>query len=158
MSLRLGKATLRQAEAVKVKVEQLVMASAGIAGVVDNETVKWLTGLDEVIHNKLAGVGLVSSRTSAESGAFVTGYIQERKDVKTGTATFYRHTRRNLVDFFGEDKSLREMTPGDADQWRLYLLGQNLVENTVRHRCGMAKQFFRVAVRRGLSRRIRSRT
>lgn len=37
---------------------------------------------------------------------------------------------------------------GHADQWRLYLLGQGLAENTVRRRCGMAKQFFRVAVRR----------
>ena len=36
-TLRLGKATLRQAEAVKVKVEQLVLASAGITGVIDDD-------------------------------------------------------------------------------------------------------------------------
>jgi len=149
-SLRLGKATLRQAEAVKVRVEQLVMASAGITGVLDDKTAKWLTGLDEVMYGKLAAVGLVAPRTSAELGAFVTGYIQERKDVKAGTATFYGHTRRNLIDFFGAGKPLREIMPGNADQWRLYLLGQGLAENTVRRRCGMAKQFFRVAARRGL--------
>jgi integrase len=149
-TLRLGKATLRQAEAIKVRVEQLVMASTGITGVVDDETVKWLTGLDEVMYDKLAAVGLVAERYSATLGDFVTAYIQERKDVKSGTATFYGHTRRNLIDFFGEDKPLREITPGDADQWRLYLLEQGLAENTVRRRCGMAKQFFRVAVRRRL--------
>jgi len=145
-SLRLGKATLRQAEAVKVRVEQLVMASAGVTGVIDDETAKWLTGLDEVFYDKLAAVGLAAERHSAKLGAFVTAYIQERNDVKSGTATFYGHTRRNLIDFFREDRPLREITPGDADQWRLYLLGQGLAENTVRRRCGMAKQFFRVAV------------
>ncbi len=149
-SLRLGKATLRQAEAVKVRVEQLVMSSAGITGVLDDETTKWLTGLDEVMYDKLAAVGLVAPRTSADLGAFITGYIRERKDVKAGTATFYGHTKRNLIDFFGADKPLREITPGEADQWRLYLLGQGLAENTVRRRCKMAKQFFKVAVKREL--------
>jgi hypothetical protein len=149
-SLRLGKATLRQAEAVKVKVEQLVMASTGITGVVDDETAKWLTGLDEIMYDKLVAVGLVGPRFRARLGAFVDAYIKEREDVKSGTRTFYGHTRRNLIDFFGEDKPLREIMPGDADQWRLYLLGQGLAENTVRRRCGMAKHFFRVAVRRGL--------
>ena len=118
-SLRLGKATLRQAEAVKVRVEQLVMASAGITGVVDDETAKWLTGLDEVMYGKLAAVGLVAPRISARLVEFIDGYIKERGDVKPGTATFYGHTRRNLIDYFGADKSLREITPGEADQWRL---------------------------------------
>lgn len=149
-SLRLGKATLRQAEAVKVRVEQLVMASAGVTGVLDDETTKWLTGLDEVMYDKLAAVGLVAPRASADLGDFVMGYIRERNDVKAGTATFYGHTRRNLIDFFGADKPLRDITPGDADQWRLYLLGQGLAENTVRRRCKMAKQFFKAAMRRNL--------
>ena len=149
-TLRLGKATKRQADAIKVRIEQLVLASTGVTNVVDDETAKWLTGLDEVMYDKLAAVGLVAPRTSAELGSFVTGYIRERKDVKAGTATFYGHTKRNLIDFFGAGKPLREITPGDADQWRLCLLGQGLAENTVRRRCGMAKHFFRVAVRRGL--------
>ena len=80
----------------------------------------------------------------------IDAYIAERTDVKSGTATFYGHTRRNLTDFFGADKPLREIMPGSADQWRAYLAGQGLADNTVRRRCGMAKQFFRAAVRRGL--------
>jgi hypothetical protein len=149
-TIRLGIATIRQAESIKPKIEQLVLASTGITGVVDDETAKWLMGLNEAMYDKLAAVGLVAERHSAKLGDFVTAYIRERKDVKSGTATFYGHTRRNLIGFFGGDKSLREITPGDADQWRLYLLGQGLAENTVRRRCGMAKQFFRMAVRRGL--------
>jgi hypothetical protein len=149
-TIRLGKATKRQAEAIKPKIEQLVLAATGITGVVDDETGKWLTGLDEVMYDRLAAVGLVAERTSVKLGSFVDSYIKERSDVKSGTATFYGHTRRNLIDFFGEDKPLCQITPGDADQWRIYLLGQGLAENTARRRCGMAKQFFRVAVRRRL--------
>ena len=59
--------------------------------------------------------------------------------------------RRNLIGFFGPDKPLREITPGDADKWRLYLIGnQKLGRNTVRRRCGIAKQFFRAATRQKL--------
>ncbi len=149
-TIRLGKATKRQAEGIKVKVEQLALAASGVTNVVDDETAKWLTGLDEGMYDKFAAAGLVEARTTVRLGAFVDGYIKERHDVKSGTATFYGHTRRNLVEYFGPEKPLREITPGDADQWRLYLLGQGLAENTVRRRCGMAKQFFRVAVRRKL--------
>lgn len=149
-TIRLGKATQRQADAIKVRVEQLVLASTGITGVVDDETARWLTGLDEGMYDKLAAVGLVAERASAKLGPFIDAYIAERHDIKSGTATFYGHTRRNLLEFFGADKPLRDVAPGHADQWRLYLLAQGLAENTVRRRCGMAKQFFRVAVRRKL--------
>jgi len=149
-TLRLGKATIRQAQAIKPKIEQLVLASTGITGIIDDETAKWLTGLDKVIYDKLSAVGLVTERHSTKLGVFIDSYIRERKDVKSGTATFYGHTRRNLIDYFGEDKPLRDITLGDADQWKMYLIEQGLAENTVRRRCGMAKQFFRVAVRREL--------
>ncbi|HUT45260.1 MAG TPA: hypothetical protein VMX36_03205 [Sedimentisphaerales bacterium] len=37
-TIRLGKATMRQAEAIKPKIEQLVLACTGITGVVEDET------------------------------------------------------------------------------------------------------------------------
>ncbi|WP_375154915.1 tyrosine-type recombinase/integrase [Stratiformator vulcanicus] len=61
------------------------------------------------------------------------------------------HTRRNLIEYFGEGKNLRDITQGDAEEWRLYLLhDQKLASNTVRRRSGMAKQIFRAAIRRKL--------
>jgi len=149
-TLRLGKTTMRQAEAVKPKIEQLVMASTGITGVLDDETTKWLTGLDEVMYDKLAAVGLVAPRTSTTLGAFIAAYINERHDVKKGTATVYGHTRRNLITFFGADKPLRDITEDDADRWRLFLLKEGLSENTTRRRSGIAKQFFKTALKRKL--------
>ncbi|MFC1635169.1 tyrosine-type recombinase/integrase [Planctomycetota bacterium] len=147
-TIRLGKATKRQAESVKFKIEQLVLAATGITNVVDDATADWLAGLDGIMYDKLAIVGLVAPRITVKLGKFIDAYIGERKDVKSGTTKFYGHTRRNLIDFFGADKPLREITPGDADQWRLYLLKQGLAKNTVRRRCGVAKQFFRATVRR----------
>ena len=149
-TIRLGKATMRQAEAIKPKIEQLVLACTGITGVVDDETAKWLTGLDEGIYDKLAAVGLVAPRTSTTLCAFIDAYISERHDVKAGTATVYGHTRRNLIGFFGKDKLLREINDDSADQWRLYLLKEGLSENTTRRRCGIAKQFFKTALKRNL--------
>ena len=71
--------------------------------------------------------------------------------MKGSTATVYGHTRRCLVEFFGAGKPLREIHTGDADRWRLWLINdQELADNTVRRRCGIAKQFFRVALRRKL--------
>ena len=149
-TLRLGKATLRQAEAIKPKIEQLALTATGITGVIDDETGKWLTGLEEVMYDKLAAVGLVAPRTSTTLGAFIDAYISERHDVKAGTATVYGHTRRNLIAFFGADKLLRDITEDDADQWRLFLLKEGLSENTTRRRCGIAKQFFKTALKRKL--------
>lgn len=40
-----------------MRVEQLVLASPGITGVVDDETARWLMGLDESMYDKLAAVG-----------------------------------------------------------------------------------------------------
>jgi integrase len=82
-------------------------------------------------------------------------------DVKQSTATVYRHTKRCLLEYFGRDKPLDQITPGNADDWRIWLTepvneknpkegGQGLADNTARRRCGFAKQFFRAAMRRRL--------
>jgi integrase len=152
-TIRLGKTTIKQAEAAKIKIEQLQLSASGLTGVVDDETARWLTGLDDGIYNKLADVGLVAKRPKVESvllGAYLQRYADDRIDVKPGTQLMFKQTRGNLVDFFGLDKPLREITPGDADQWRLHLIKQGLADNTIRRRCGIAKQFFHAAVRRKL--------
>ena len=147
-AVRLGKASVKQAEAFKVRVERLV--SAGLGHPPDDETTRWVATLDDIIHGRLAKAGLVPPRGSAKLAPFIDRYIADRCDVKRATATVYGHTRRNLVEHFGPDKPLREITDGAADGWRLYLIGQGLADNTVRRRCGIAKQFFRAAVRRKL--------
>ncbi len=146
-SIRLGKVSQRQAESVRVKVEDL--AAAAITGQsLRRETASWLAALDERLYEKLAAVGLAESRGRAELAAFIDGYIASRADVKPGTRVVYERVRGYLTDYFGEDKPLQKITPGDADAWRLSLLAKGLSENTVRRSSGLAKQLFKVAVRR----------
>jgi hypothetical protein len=149
-TIRLGKMSKRQAEAIKVRVELLLAAK--ISGTApDDETSRWVTGLDDVLQGRLAAVGLIERREAIKLGAFITGYIESRTDVKQTTVTNWGHTRRNLVEYFGENKLLRDITPGHADEWRFYLSGdQDLAEGTIRKRCNNAKQFLRAATKKNL--------
>jgi integrase len=148
-SIRLGKASEKVAQGVRVKIEALVAAS--ITGqAFDNETAHWLAAVDTVMADKLAAVGLVPKRQATALSDFLAGYLDNRTDVKLATKVVYGHTQRNLLEFFGPDKSLQEITPGDADDFRRYLIEQKLAVATVNRRCSLAKTFFRAAVRHEL--------
>ena len=71
--------------------------------------------------------------------------------MKGSTGVVYRHTSRCLVEKFGAETALQDITQGDVDEWRLWLADhEKLADNTVRRRCGIAKQFFRAALREKL--------
>ncbi len=149
-TIRLGKATQRQAEAVCLRIERLVTAKITKHGT-DDETARWVAEIDDKLHNKLARAGLVEPRTagSLTLGTWLDRYIGGRSDVRERTTINLRQAARNLTDHFGRDRRLDSITPGDADQWRVWML-ERLGENTVRRHCGRAKQFFRAAVRHKL--------
>jgi integrase len=145
-SIRLGKMPQRLAEEVKVKVEAL--NAAAISGhTVDDEVAHWLAKLDHIMVEKLAAVGLVPRRQAAILGSFISRYIEGRHGAKPRTIELLREVEKKLNDFFGPDKAMRDITPGDGDEWRLHLVKVRLGENTIRRRCGIAKQFFNAAVR-----------
>ncbi len=147
--IRLGKITQRTAEAMKVRIENLV--SAAITGhALDDETSRWVAGIDEFMANKLVAAKLIPKRESLRLKPFLDAYIKTRCDTKASTRIVYGHTRRNLISFFGADKPIRQITQGDADEWRLSLIKQGLADNTVRRRSGIAKQFFNAALRKSL--------
>lgn len=149
-TIRLGKCSLRQAEAVKFRVEQLALAATGATGVVDADTVQWLAGLDDSLYAKLAAVRLVQPRTVSTLGEFLDGYLGSRQDLKPNSLLVYGHTRRTLVEFFGADKPLRTISEDDAQRWRQHLVEQGLSEATVAKRTANAKVFFGIAVKRRL--------
>lgn len=145
--IRLGKVTQRQAESIKLRVENLV--SASLTGhACDDETARWVASLSNALHDKLAAAGLVVKRQSATLAAFLDEYLESRKDIKASTRLVLGHTQRCLVEYFGAEKPLRDITRGDADRWRTWLISdQELADNTVRRRCGIAKQYFKAAQR-----------
>jgi len=146
---RLGKVPQRYAEAVKVKIEDLVSASITGHAPAD-ETSRWLAGLDSTLYDKLARVGLTKPREVAILGAFTLSYIDGRVDIKPQTRNNLEQTRTYLLGCFEGTRPLRNFTPGDAEDFRLYLIGRGLADNTVRRAIGRARQFFRSAMRREL--------
>lgn len=150
--IRLGKISHRNAEAIKVKVEAIV-AAAFSQHSWDNETSLWVGKLAPKLYDKLAKVDLLPRRKDAMQetlAAFLDSFIASQ-DVKKSTRVVYGHTRRCLVKYFGADKTLSEISPGDADDWRKWLKSnQNLSPNTIRRRCGIARQFFKYGVRKRL--------
>jgi len=145
-TLGLGKVSQKQAEAIKAKVEAL--CAAAITGVPpDDEVSHWLAKRDTVMLNKLARVGLVSRRSSATAtlGAFLDQYVASRIDTKPATREVWGQVVRNLREHFGEQRPMRSVTAGDAEGFRLYLVGQGLAPTTVHKRLQFARQFFRMA-------------
>ena len=148
-TIRLGKCSQRQAEAVCLRVERL--AAAKLTGhSPDDETSRWLAEIDEALHGKLAKAGLVVARTSVTLDEFINGYIASRADLKDRTRELLEKAGENLVKMFGAGNPLRDFTEGDADSFRQSLLNGGLAVNTVRRRCGRAKQFFKAAMRQRL--------
>jgi integrase len=146
---RLGKFSKKQAQLVCSRVESIVSAqSAGTQ--VDPETARWLRDLPAKLYEKLASLGLVQARESSTLGEFTKDYRQKRSDVKESTQLKWQSAQMHLNAFFGEEKHLQAITAGDADEFRLYLLEQELAENSVRRYCGIAKQFFGAAVKKKL--------
>lgn len=147
-SIRLGKVSQRVAEGVKLHVEELVKAAlTGTAP--SDDTSRWVARLDDWMRDRLANVGLVPKRAKATLKAFLDAFIASRGDVKPSTKFVYNNTRRNLIDAFGADRPMRDITPGDADEWRLGLL-KELAPATVARRVKCARQFFKAAQRKRL--------
>ena len=144
-SIRLGKVTQRQAEVVKLHIEQL--QAARITGhAVADATARWIAELDGVLMDKLVSVGLIDAPNRATLGPFLDKYIAGRTDLKPGTTQVYLQVQRSLLEFFGHERPLRQITPGDAEDWRLRQIGQGLSENTIRKRSSTAKVCFKAAV------------
>ena len=169
LSVALGEIDETEARRIQKHVEELVKSQGKREP--GGATAKWrdfIAEHDDGLYRSLLRVGLVPERLQDQQAAaaveaerpntlekFVTDYIRRRGDVKPGTATFYGHTKRCLVEFFGATRPLGKITPSETDDWRRWLGskqdgGQGLSSNTVARRCGMAKQFFRDALRRRL--------
>jgi integrase len=147
-TIRLGKVSRRQAEAVRVKVEDLV--SSAITGHAPaDETSRWLAGLDDSMIDKLAAVGLAMRRDNLTLGGWLDRYLTDREgDVKPASLTKLRQTVVKLLAFFDAQTPLRAVTVNQATEWRQYLKGLNLSDAVIKIHCGNAKTIMAEAVRR----------
>ncbi|MEZ4515304.1 MAG: tyrosine-type recombinase/integrase, partial [Chloroflexota bacterium] len=148
-TIRLGVVSLRHAESVKLKIEDLV--SASITGNAPrDETARWVVSLGSTMHDKLANAGLVKPRESAKLDEFIGGYLAQRVDLKPATMVVMEQARRHLVRFLGAGTDIRQIMPADADHYKAHLLGRKSARSTVNKWIRYARHFFEVAKRRGL--------
>lgn len=148
-TIRLGETPAKTANTIRTRVKELLAVK--MAGdTLDRDLAGWLAKIDATLQNKLAAVGLCNPRESALLQPFIKSYVQGRTDVKPATKEIWRQGESGLVEFFGADKPMREVTPGDADRYKLFLIGKKLAPMTVRKRLQFATMIFRAALRRRL--------
>ena len=145
----LGKVAQRVAEVVKLRVELIVAAK--LAGhSIDDETARWLSGLEKRMADKLAKVGLIPERGIAELGPFLDNYVAQRNDVKPATKEIWSQPIRNLRAFFGENREMASISEADAEAFKQYLIAEKLASTTVQKRLQFANTFFKAARKRKL--------
>jgi integrase len=130
----------------------------------DLDVCHWLAGISDEIHAKLAAVGLVEPRKPAEEPtgvrleSYLDSYIAKRVDAKPSSRIVFERARNHLVAYFGAGRELSTITEGDAEDYARHLAAKEvgkttkrrMAEATVRKMCGVARQFFKSAVKRRL--------
>jgi integrase len=121
-----------------------------VTGVLDRETAAWLVGLDDVLHARLAAVGLVEPRQSMTLDGWLGAFLDGRKaELKPESYRKLRRTRALLVEHLGPDRPLRKLTAQEASAWRTEI-ERKLSLATVKIHSGNAKTVMAEAVRRKL--------
>jgi integrase len=152
-TVRLGKIPRRAAEEVCRRIE--VINACRLAGVSpDESTAGWLSKVDSDLASRLAACGLIEKRPVQSLREFLD-YVFGQLSVKDSTLTSYENVRRNLLDFFGGNRMIASITPGDAEEFARWLATRNEVrkdgamsEATVAGRVRRARQFFNSAVKK----------
>jgi integrase len=169
--IRLGRVSQKSALAVKTKIEAILDAKFSMISM-DRETAQWVGNLataNPAIYDKLARHNLVPPREVDSSagkklttlGPFLESVLRERKGtVAASTLDIDRQAKDLLIERFGAEKQLKDISEGDVDSFRLWLgkpksddpleSGRGLSPNTCRKRCGVCRRMFKSAVRQRL--------
>ena len=148
-TIRLGRVSAKVAGSVCTRVDELMAASMTNVPI-ERDLAQWLSNVDDSLHSKFAKVGLCPPRGSTLLVPFIKAYVASRTDVKPATKEVWRQGEKGMVDFLGANAALRDVTPGDADRYKLHMIGSKLAPMTIRKRLQFATMVFRAAVRQRL--------
>lgn len=147
-SIYLPKITRKQAASVLEKTDRLI--EARLCGELPPARVlEWLAEVGHELHDRLVSAGLTKPRKTRRSetlAEFTSEYVEERESAPA-TARNLQRAAKCLVDAFGADRTLDDITAGDADRFARKLKNAKATNN---HMIRLAKQFFRAAQRDGL--------
>ncbi|MEQ8847560.1 tyrosine-type recombinase/integrase [Botrimarina sp.] len=149
-SIRLGKMPKAQADNARRHVEAL--ASARIDGSAPPEpTAAWVGGLSDTLRGRLERAGLVRPR-DARSGMTVGELVDKFRASKFPN---YKPRSKATVDMglkavlriMGSETLVRDVTPGDCEDYSNQLKSEGLSKATVHKRCSIATSLFRYAMK-----------
>lgn len=149
-ALRIGTVTKREAEEIKSHIERILESRrAGLA--LEERSEQWLAKLPDRLRQRLIETGVIEDggrRVRSTLAGFLEDYLSARTDLKPGTHSNLRAARIWLEEYFGSDREMDSITPGEADLYRAWLETEGKqAENTIRGLCRKARQFFRSAFR-----------
>lgn len=151
-SIRLGRIDIKQAQKVAVKVEELLACKeANLPWSL--ELSAWINGIGEDLTESLVKVGLLPTlKNSARLEPFLREYIEGQKSSKVTTRRALLTVALRIVEYFGSDCSMKDVTSADADFFKIHLQEKYSMA-TVGRTIRAASQFFRAAMRAGLTTR-----
>jgi integrase len=155
LRIRLGKVSERFAETTKDAIEQLLAAKReGRAS--SRHVSRWVAEVTEQnadLARKLARVGLIAKpeqRAVTTLGEFLDVQLAKRTDIKPASLLVQAQVVRNLKEHFGATRDPGTITPGNADDFRRWLVTQGLASTTVHKRLQHVRAYFRAMLRHKL--------
>jgi len=143
-----GKIPKKAAQSHDIWINRLI-ASHLSGSPIDPQAAAWVTSLSGIMRDKLARVGLIGAMPQATLENFLDDFIQRRKpEMADNTIRNYWQTKKKLEAYFGADRDLRQVTEGDADNYRFWLVNdRGLSEATVAREIKRARQVFKQAMK-----------
>jgi len=149
-SVWLGRVSSNHANDVASHIENFVDA-AKHGSTIPAKTLAWLQNeATDKVAERLSKAGLCNPRERSTLGAFIESYIESREDASENKVRNFNNSRQKLVDYFTTGKLLYEITTGEADDWRQWLVNQKYSDATISKAVKHAKHFLLMAKRKGL--------
>lgn len=157
-TIRLHDATQRYATEVGGHLDVLVQANQYQTDLPPKVS-QWLSEVPDRFYDRLVGAGLIEPREengNCQLGEFLVRYVDlkssngsNKSDWGESTTIKRQQTVNDLVDFFGANKNLRDVSAEDAQRWKNWLLDEksrNLSKASASKKLKDARQFFGFAV------------
>jgi len=150
-TIYLGKTPKKTAESIRIRVEHLLNAVSSRLPV-DQETAKWVGGVGDDLHAKLAAAGLVPPRPKAVTLAGLLKLYGDEREAgnKPGTKTNHRTITNDLTRFFTPNIDPKTLTEDDAKRFLEHLRKRELASYTVARRIRRVRSIFAYSVKKKL--------
>ena len=114
----------------------------------DAATQEMVDRLSDSFKAKLARIGLISHGTTPTLGDFLNAYGTNQPDWSKRSHTKFEQNKKCLIEFFGRENPLDEITTGDAQDYKKNLVRKGLAEATISRRIRYARQYFTYALQK----------